>query len=120
MSKPTDSQVILSHTFPKSSSQLTLDRFDIGAGANEKVTSIKMVEPMFDDVLWLVFFTGVFPEHKYKIVKMLQAKKHIVGMTGDGVNDAPALKKADIGIAVADATDAARNAADIVLTQPGK
>nr|GMC63326.1 plasma membrane ATPase 4 [Ipomoea batatas] len=64
-------------------------------------------------------FAGVFPEHKYEIVKKLQERKHIVGMTGDGVNDAPALKKADIGIAVADATDAARSASDIVLTEPG-
>ncbi|CAJ2634546.1 ATPase 8, plasma membrane-type-like [Trifolium pratense] len=64
-------------------------------------------------------FAGVFPEHKYEIVKRLQDRKHICGMTGDGVNDAPALKKADIGIAVADATDAARSASDIVLTEPG-
>lgn len=64
-------------------------------------------------------FAGVFPEHKYEIVKILQQKNHICGMTGDGVNDAPALKKADIGIAVADATDAARSASDIVLTEPG-
>ena len=64
-------------------------------------------------------FAGVFPEHKYEIVKKLQERKHIVGMTGDGVNDAPALKKADIGIAVDDATDAARSASDIVLTEPG-
>ncbi|GAB2269525.1 Plasma membrane ATPase 4 [Dionaea muscipula] len=64
-------------------------------------------------------FAGVFPEHKYEIVKKLQERKHICGMTGDGVNDAPALKKADIGIAVDDATDAARSASDIVLTEPG-
>ncbi|RYR24974.1 plasma membrane ATPase 2-like [Arachis ipaensis] len=54
-------------------------------------------------------------EHKYELVKHLQVRKHICGMTGDGVNDAPTLKKADIGIAVADATDAARSASDIVL-----
>ncbi|XVE83825.1 hypothetical protein DITRI_Ditri16bG0118500 [Diplodiscus trichospermus] len=65
-------------------------------------------------------FAGVFPDHKYEILQSLQARKHICGIiTGDGVNDAPALKKADIGIAVADATDAARSASDIVLTKPG-
>ena len=64
-------------------------------------------------------FTQVFPEHKYRIVEALQQKGHIVGMTGDGVNDAPALKKADAGIAVSGATDAARAAADIVLLTPG-
>jgi H+-transporting ATPase len=61
----------------------------------------------------------VFPEHKYHIVELLQNKGHIVGMTGDGVNDAPALKKADAGIAVAGATDAAKSAAAIVITKPG-
>ncbi|MCG6914949.1 plasma-membrane proton-efflux P-type ATPase [bacterium BMS3Abin03] len=64
-------------------------------------------------------FAQVFPEHKYKIVELLQENDHIVGMTGDGVNDSPALKKADVGIAVAGATDAAKSAADIVLTLPG-
>jgi H+-transporting ATPase len=64
-------------------------------------------------------FAEVFPEHKYRIVELLQKKNHIVCMTGDGVNDAPALKKADAGIAVAGATDAAKSAADVVLTKPG-
>ncbi len=64
-------------------------------------------------------FAQVFPEHKFHIVDVLQKRGHIVGMTGDGVNDAPALKKADCGIAVSGATDAARAAAAIVLMTPG-
>jgi len=64
-------------------------------------------------------FAQVFPEHKYHIVDVLQQRGHIVGMTGDGVNDAPALKKADCGIAVSGATDTARAAASIVLLASG-
>jgi H+-transporting ATPase len=64
-------------------------------------------------------FAQVFPEHKYFIIDALQKRNHIVGMTGDGVNDAPALKKADCGIAVSGATDAARAAASIVLLSSG-
>ena len=61
----------------------------------------------------------VYPKDKYDIVKAFQAKGHIVGMTGDGVNDAPALKQAEVGIAVSNATDVAKGAASIVLTQEG-
>ncbi|CAF0885835.1 unnamed protein product [Rotaria sordida] len=64
-------------------------------------------------------FASVFPEHKFEIVKRLQDMGHLVAMTGDGVNDAPALSKANVGIAVANASDAARSAAAIVLTEPG-
>ena len=64
-------------------------------------------------------FAQVFPEHKFHIVDVLQKSGHIVGMTGDGVNDAPALKKADCGIAVSGSTDAARSAASIVLLKSG-
>jgi H+-transporting ATPase len=64
-------------------------------------------------------FAQVFPEHKFNIVKALQNRGHLVGMTGDGVNDAPALKQAEVGIAVSGATNAARSAAALVLTEPG-
>jgi H+-transporting ATPase len=64
-------------------------------------------------------FGRVFPEHKWAIVKSAQQLGHIVGMTGDGVNDAPALKQADVGIAVSGATEAARAAAGLILTAPG-
>ncbi|XP_022862236.1 ATPase 8, plasma membrane-type isoform X2 [Olea europaea var. sylvestris] len=87
----------------------------LGQSKDESIASIP-VEELIEKADG---FAGVFPEHKYEIVKKLQEMKHICGMTGDGVNDAPALKKADIGIAVADATDAARSASDIVLTEPG-
>ncbi|GAB2223776.1 hypothetical protein Droror1_Dr00004516 [Drosera rotundifolia] len=87
----------------------------LGQSKDESIASL----PVDDLIEQADGFAGVFPEHKYEIVRRLQARKHICGMTGDGVNDAPALKKADIGIAVDDATDAARSASDIVLTEPG-
>ncbi|PWN52859.1 plasma-membrane proton-e [Violaceomyces palustris] len=64
-------------------------------------------------------FAGVFPEHKYEIVKRLQGLGHLTAMTGDGANDAPALARANVGVAVEGSTDAARGAADIVLIEPG-
>ncbi|MEM7464901.1 MAG: HAD-IC family P-type ATPase, partial [Pseudomonadota bacterium] len=76
-------------------------------------------EPVTEAVEKADGFARVFPEHKYAIVKALQDRGHIVAMTGDGVNDAPALKQADCGIAVSGATDAARAAAALILTAPG-
>ncbi len=86
----------------------SLDRNDLKASSEE----LKEIEGADG-------FAQVFPEHKYRIISLLQGSGHYVGMTGDGVNDAPALKKANCGIAVAGATDAAREAASIILTNPG-
>jgi len=76
-------------------------------------------EDVDDLILHADGFAGVYPEHKYEIVERLQKMGYMVAMTGDGVNDAPALSKANVGVAVAEASDAARSAADIVLTEPG-
>ncbi len=90
-----------------------LDAGTLGDEAHQKTAAVAKAIEDADG------FAQVFPEHKFRIVEDLQKRGHIVGMTGDGVNDAPALKKADCGIAVSGATDAARAAADIVLMTPG-
>jgi H+-transporting ATPase len=90
-----------------------LDAAALGDSKKEETAQVA------DDIENADGFAQVFPEHKFHIVDVLQKRGHMVGMTGDGVNDAPALKKADCGIAVSDATDAARAAAAIVLTTPG-
>jgi H+-transporting ATPase len=85
----------------------------------EGVDPANLSEKAKDEIEQADGYAQVFPEHKYGIVKALQSRDHIVGMTGDGVNDAPAIKQADVGIAVSGATDAARAAASLVLTEPG-
>jgi H+-transporting ATPase len=89
---------------------------DAGSLGNEKQQNTSAAAKSIEEADG---FAQVFPEHKFRIVDVLQKRGHIVGMTGDGVNDAPALKKADCGIAVSGATDAARAAAAIVLMTPG-
>ncbi len=90
-----------------------LDAGSLGDSEKQETTAVS------DSIENADGFAQVFPEHKFHIIDVLQKHGHIVGMTGDGVNDAPALKKADCGIAVSGATDAARAAASIVLTTPG-
>lgn len=82
-------------------------------------TPASLLGNLDDEIIHSDGFGQVFPEDKYHIVDVLQHHNYLVGMTGDGVNDAPALKKADVGVAVHGATDAARAAADIVLLTPG-
>ncbi|MEM7075295.1 MAG: plasma-membrane proton-efflux P-type ATPase [Pseudomonadota bacterium] len=93
----------------QAASELFTDRMDMS----------HLPEPVTETVESADGFARVFPEHKYAIVKALQDRGHVVAMTGDGVNDAPALKQADCGVAVSGATDAARAAAALVLTAPG-
>ncbi len=93
-------------------------------GIGDKVITMDEIENLPEEKKYEVIegtdvFAQVLPEHKYIIVDGLQKRGHMVAMTGDGVNDAPALKKANCGIAVAGATDAARAAASIVLLEPG-
>ena len=91
--------------------------------AHPKNWSLRCAHPLqvnLDEIILSAHgFAEVMPEHKFEIVQRLREQGHVTGMTGDGVNDAPALKRADIGIAVHGATDAAKAAADIVLTEPG-
>ncbi|CAF4146050.1 unnamed protein product [Adineta steineri] len=86
---------------------------------NDKGDSSKDEDEIDKIILDADGFASVFPEHKFEIVKRLQDMGHMVAMTGDGVNDAPALSRANVGVAVSDASDAARSAAAIVLTEPG-
>jgi H+-transporting ATPase len=87
--------------------------------ANHLVDPNKSDEEVTEHCIRADGFAQVIPEHKYRVVELLQNKGLLIGMTGDGVNDAPALKKANVGIAVHGCTDAARSAADIVLLAPG-
>lgn len=85
----------------------------------QELTKHELSENIIQKVEDVDGFAGVYPEHKFNIIEAFQARGTLVGMTGDGVNDAPALKKANVGIAVAGATSAAKGAADILLTQEG-
>ncbi|KAF0440732.1 H+-ATPase [Gigaspora margarita] len=87
--------------------------------SNHLVDSAKSEDEVTEHCVKADGFAQVIPEHKYRVVELLQKKGYVVGMTGDGVNDAPALKRADVGIAVSGCTDAARSASDIVLLAPG-
>jgi magnesium-transporting ATPase (P-type) len=87
--------------------------------ADLKATSAKAGNEAVDLLAGADGFAEVYPEDKYLVVQHLQAAGHVAGMTGDGVNDAPALRQAEVGIAVSSATDVAKGAASVVLTEPG-
>ncbi|KAF9925114.1 hypothetical protein FBU30_005073 [Linnemannia zychae] len=97
--------------------RLGMQRVMLDAG--HLVDPTKSEDEITEHVIRADGFAHVIPEHKYRVVELLQKRGILVGMTGDGVNDAPALKKANVGIAVHGCTDAARSAADIVLLAPG-
>ena len=88
-------------------------------GIGERVCPVEALRRDADGVLDHDVFAGVLPEDKFHLVQALQRRGHATGMTGDGVNDAPALKQAEVGIAVSSATDVAKAAASLVLTNPG-
>jgi H+-transporting ATPase len=88
-------------------------------GISGRACSSRELRENIDQTLDCAVFAGVFPEDKFHLVRALQRAGHIVGMTGDGVNDAPALKQAEVGIAVSSATDVAKASASLVLTNPG-
>jgi magnesium-transporting ATPase (P-type) len=92
---------------------------DIRRMADLKAVSVQASHKTADFFAGANGFAEVFPEDKYIVVKHLQATGHVTGMTGDGVNDAPALRQAEVGIAVSTATDVAKGAASVVLTEPG-
>ncbi len=93
-------------------------------GLGDKIIKLKDIEGLKPEeqikiVNEISGIAEIYPEDKYKVVKLLQSKGFLVGMTGDGVNDAPALKQAEMGIAVSNATDVAKASASVVLTEPG-
>jgi H+-transporting ATPase len=93
-------------------------------GIGGKIIRLADIEGLSEDAQGKVVgesdgFAEIYPEDKYKVVKLLQARGHMVGMTGDGVNDAPALKQAEMGIAMSNSTDVAKASASVVLTEPG-
>ena len=92
---------------------------DIRPVAEIKANNAKTGTAMGDVLAGADGFAEVYPEDKYIVVQRLQAAGHVTGMTGDGVNDAPALRQAEVGIAVSNATDVAKGAASVVLTEPG-